>query len=311
MNKYNSNKILKNNKSLESEHKPQMNLNFNEICNFKMEINKLVEENIYLKTKLIDIRDKINQYDNILERTDLKYQEQINNYQKQILKYNNYIHEVYIFFNNLTNNYIPELNFSLQKNESVLINFELFQNKLNVIEKYICELNKRNKLSFNRNYYNEINKDNYILKNNGYFLTDYNNKTLEERINNLEKQINKKSHYNKINKKMKVPSGKNKIINNSNLESKYHYGNLSIKNNSNQQFKKLRVNNNNFIKSNDRFRSAFGKRDYSSNSKLPSELSISNNNFNKNNDLKFLKKSIPYKEKRSMTPLPKKKNEFN
>ena len=311
MNKYNSNKILNNYKSLDPGLKPQAKLNFNEICNFKMEINKLVEENIYLKTQLIDIRDKINQYDNILERTDLKYQEQINNYQKQILKYNNYIHEIYIFFNNITNNYFPELNFSLQKNESVLINFELFQNKLNLIEKYICELNKRNKISFNnRNYYNEINKDNYILKNNGYFLTDYNNKTLEERINNLEKKINKKGHYNKINKKKSaIPSGKNKIINNNDLISKYHYGNLSIKNNTNQQFKKLGVNNN-FIKNNDRFKSAFGKRDNSSNKKPPSELNISNNNFKKNFDLKFLKKTIPYKEKRSMTPLPKKKNEF-
>ena len=62
-----------------------------EIYNFKMEISKLVEENIYLKTQLIDIKSKISQYDNILERTDLKYQEQINNYQKQLIKYNNYI----------------------------------------------------------------------------------------------------------------------------------------------------------------------------------------------------------------------------
>ena len=52
--------------------------------------------------------------DNILEKADLKYQEQLNNYQKQIIKYNSYIHEIYIFFNNLTNNFIPKLNFSLK-----------------------------------------------------------------------------------------------------------------------------------------------------------------------------------------------------
>jgi hypothetical protein len=126
-----------------------------------------VEENIFLKSQLLDIKEKINQYDNILERTDLKYQEQINSYQKQIIKYNCYIHEVYLFFNNITNNYIPELNFCLKKNETILINLELFRNKLSQIEKYICELNKNtnncknNDLLYNRNI-TEIGTDNIV-----------------------------------------------------------------------------------------------------------------------------------------------------
>ena len=92
-----------------------------------MEINKLFEENIYLKSQLIEIKSKISQFENMLERTDLKYQQQMNNYQKQLIKYNNYIHEVYLFFNNISNNFFPKLNFSLQKNKSILINFDLFQ----------------------------------------------------------------------------------------------------------------------------------------------------------------------------------------
>jgi hypothetical protein len=287
-----------------------LNLNFNEICNFKMEINKLVEENIYLKTQLIDIRDKINQYDNIIERTDLKYQEQINNFQKQILKYNNYIHEIYIFFNNITKNYFPELNFSLQSNETILISFELFKNKLNLIEKYICELNKslgKSNNLFNKRNITEVSPDNLALKNN-YYLTEFNmNKTLEDRINNIEKHIINKAYYNKINKKS-IPLGKNKnkYINNS-LISKYHYGNISIKGNSTKKHKKI---SNNIIKNYDRFKYSFGKRDNSSNKKSSSELNSNNNYFYKNSDIKFLKKSLPVKQKRSLTPLANNKNLF-
>ena len=126
---WNSNKSYNNTENSVSQTK----LNFNEICNFKMEINKLVEENIYLKTQLIEIKSKISQFENMLERTELKYQEQMNNYQKQIIKYNNYIHEVYLFFNNISNYYFPSLDFSLQNNEFFLINFDVFQSKLNLI----------------------------------------------------------------------------------------------------------------------------------------------------------------------------------
>ena len=270
-----------------------------------MEINKLVEENIYLKTQLIDIKSKINQYDNLFERTDLKYQEQINNYQKQILKYNNYIHEIYVFFNNITNNYFPELNFSIQKNDSILISFEAFQNKLNLIEKFICDLNK----SLNNYKNNNRNITEYSTTNpNNYFLTEFNkeNISLEERITNLEKKIINKGYFNKTNKK-NFNFGKNKSINN-NLRSKYHYGNnnsFNMVNNSIKQFRKIK--NKNLIKNNERYRSALGKSQNSSNKISYSEFNSKNNNFNKNIDLKGLKKSIPNRHKRSMTPLSKQK----
>ena len=312
MNNLNSHTNFFNNTSKSLDATPQLEnkLNFNEICNFKMEINKLVEENIYLKTQLIDIKSKINQYDSIIEKTDLKYQDQINNYQKQIIKYNSYIHEIYIFFSNITKKYIPELNFTLEKTESLLINFDLFQKNLKYIEKYICELKKKvnryTNISLNNRIITDINSNNTnntSFQNNGYYLTEFNKDTsiLEERINNLEKTIINKGCYNKINNR-KIPSGKNKNINNS-LVSKYHYGNNNIKEHTNKQFRKINYINN-IIKYNERFKSALGKNSYSS-KKSSSELKTKNRYFNKNNDLKFLKKSIPFKPKRTMTPLPK------
>jgi hypothetical protein len=285
--------------------------NFNEIVNLRMEINKLVEENINLKTQLVDIKSKLSQYDNILEKADLKYQEQLNNYQKQIIKYNSYIHEIYIFFNNLTNNYIPKLNFSLKKNESILINFELFQKKLKIIEKYISELNRNlNGQTFNPNL-TDISDNSSSFLNNGYFLTELNtNKNnLEERINNLEKQLINKSIYNSGNKKNAV-FGKinNKKINNC-LRSKYHYGNnLSVTNQSFKPFKKIKKPSK-LNRSNERYNSSFVKS-FSSSKNKKASCKKNDNLWHKNSDLKFLKKSIPINPKRSMTPLSKRKNAF-
>ena len=284
----------------------QAKLNFNEICNFKMEISRLVEENIYLKTQLIDIKSKISQYDNILERTDLKYQEQINNYQKQLIKYNNYIHEIYIFFNNITTNFLPELNFSLQKNESVLISFELFQKKLKIIENYIYELNRNlsnNKISLRNN--TDYSRES-LFKNNSHLLTDFdrNKNSIEERVNNLEKKIIKKGYFKTGNKN-------NKNINNA-LRSKYHYANnLCAKDHVIKQYRK--VSTNNYNKKNDRFHSALTRSTGGSSRKKFSAKKSSNNTNDrlyKNSDLKFLKKSIPFNPKRSRTPLAKPRNNF-
>ena len=78
------------------------------------------------------------------------------------------------------------LNFSLLKNESILINFDKFQSNLKLIENYIFDLNKKIKC------YNNINnnKNSYILnRESGPLLTDisFDKNSLEERINFLEK----------------------------------------------------------------------------------------------------------------------------
>ena len=304
---YISNKSIPTNRSLDAQDLHQAKFNFNEICNFKMEISRLVEENIYLKTQLIDIKSKISQYDNILERTDLKYQEQINNYQKQLIKYNNYIHEIYIFFSNITNNYLPELNFSLQKNESVLISFELFQKKLKNIENYIYELNR----NLNYSKINLRNNTEYssesLFKNNSHLLTEFgrNKNSMERRINNIDKNIINKGYFKTGNKN-------NKKINNT-LRSKYHYANnnLCTKDHIIKQYRKISTNNNN--KKKDRFHSALARSTGGSSRKKFSTKKSSNNTNDrlyKNDDLKFLKKSIPINPKRSRTPLVKPRNDF-
>ena len=65
-----NNNLNKNNLDKHNINNPRTKLNFNEICNYKMEINNLVEENIYLKTQLMEIKSKISQFESMLERTD-------------------------------------------------------------------------------------------------------------------------------------------------------------------------------------------------------------------------------------------------
>ena len=179
-----------------------------------MEINKLTEENISLKTQITDLKNKLNQYDNALERSKLLIEKEVNSYQKQILTLNNYIHEIYLFFNYLSINYIPSLNFSIQNDEFSLIDFDIFQNKFKIIEKYIYEINEN--ISTNNDFNN-----NCILSEK----RNYKKKTLKERMNDLEKTLAKDgTKYNKISKK--INSINNSInINGSKLRNiKKNYG---------------------------------------------------------------------------------------
>ena len=292
MNTYKENKDINN---------PRTKLNFSEICNYKMEINKLVEENIYLKTELIEIKSKISQFENMLERTDLKYQEQMNNYQKQLIKYNNYIHEVYIFFNNITNNFFPKLNFSLQKNESILINFDSFQSKLKSIENYIFDLNKKIKC-YNNNINNNIS---YIFNTESEpLLTDisFDKSNLEKRINFLEKKLNNKPFY-------KIPNKLNKNYINYSVRNKYDYcglkNDISFGNNICPKYHKSKQFNK--IKNNERMKTSFSRMDDST---KKSFRKISNNNLYKNSNLTTGKKYSNVKPKRSLTPISKQKNFF-
>ncbi len=281
-----------NNNTNDNSNLSRTKLNFNEICNYKMEINKLVEENIYLKSQLIEIKSKISQFENMLERTDLKYQQQMNNYQKQLIKYNNYIHEVYLFFNNISNNFFPKLNFSLQKNESILINFDLFQSKLKLIENYIYDLNKK---------LNNKNNNSILFNNdNGHLLTEisFDKNSLEERVNFLEKKIMNKGLY-------KIPIKRN--INNS-VRSKYDYFGVKegIHNGNNicPRYHKIRLYNkiSNTKSNNERLKTSFSRLDDNSNKKRLR---------NKNNYLTNFKKNKSIKNKRSLTPIAKQNNFFD
>ena len=262
-----------------------------------MEINKLVEENIYLKSELVEIKSKISQFENMLERTDLKYQEQMNNYQKQILKYNNYIHEVYLFFNNISNNFYPKLNFSLQKNEFILINFDSFQSKLKLIEKYIHELNKK---------LNIKNKPNIFNTNSNHLLTEisFDKNNLEERVNFLEKKI-----MNKGIKKIPIKYNKN-FVNNSFRNNYEHFGvkkeinygkNICPKYHRTKLFNKIsntKINNGRYEK----LKNSFSGNDDNSNKNV-----FKNRNYN----FTSLKKNKSNKNKRSLTPIGKQYNYIN
>ena len=257
-----------------------------------MEINKLVEENLSLKSQLIENNAKLNHYDNILQRADIKYQEEINNYQKQLIKYNNYIHEIYIFFHNISANYLPELNFSLDKNESTLLNFEDFQHKLQLIENYICNLNKN--MNFYKTNNGRINTDYSLDKKNNWCYTiestieqnNINDKIINNRI---QKKVIPKE-YLKNNKK-NISFGKNKNINNS-LISKYKYGTASYMN---EKSNKKNYRNKNLSRS---FKNSFCRsRD-------------SSNKSNNKSYVKVAKKNVTFQQQRSRTPLTKPKNIF-
>ena len=295
LDKTNNNIRKINNNSINNNiNNQRTKLNFNEICNYRMEINKLVEENIYLKSQIVDIKSKISQFENILERTDLKYQEQMNNYQKQLLKYNNYIHEVYLFLNNITNNVFPKLNFSIQKNESILINFDLFQSKLKLVEKYIYDLNKK-----------VNNKPKIFDADKGYLLTDISldKNNLEERVNFLEKRIMNRGLF-----KIPLKINKNKI--NNSVRSKYNYLGINEGNHFDDnicpRYHKIRQYNkvSNSRIGNERLKTSFTRSDENSIKK-----SFIKNG--KNNNLTNFKKKSLINNKRSLTPLTKQKNVLN
>jgi len=297
----NNNNLNRNNVDNSNINNPRTKLNFNEICNYKMEINNLVEENIYLKTQLIEIKSKISQFENLLERTDLKYQEQMNIYQKQLIKYNNYIHEVYIFFNNIATKFFPKLNFSLFKNESILINFDIFQSKLKLIENYIFDLNKRIKC------YNNINNHNnsYILNTESRpLLTDisFDKNSLEERINFLEKKLNNKPCY-------KIPNKFNKNSINNSIRNKYDYygvkSGLPYGNNICPKYHKSKQYNK--INNKERLKTSFSRMDDSIKKNFKK---ISNNSLYKKSNLTSGKKNNNIKQKRSLTPLSQQRKFF-
>ena len=78
----------------------------------KKEIDKNNEQ---FKNEINKLKQKISEYESIIEETKIKYKEQIENYTIQIKEYNTYIHLSYIFFNNLAKNAITNLNFDLSK----------------------------------------------------------------------------------------------------------------------------------------------------------------------------------------------------
>ena len=262
---------LTKNKTLEEENIELMQQNkilkekFEEIY-LKKESDKNNEQ---FKNEINKLKQKISEYESIIEETKIKYKEQIENYTIQIKEYNTYIHLSYIFFNNLAKNAITNLNFDLSKNNLILISIDEFKQKLNQIENFIYDILKENsnmKIKYHKllemnnqlcnNYEKErnINSEQDINNNNiindsfhtsssnfntinktpeNVFENNYDNisiikkpdinifdrkdsnniqqqgtleiyKTLEQRVNMLEKELNiQKNYHNNINQNNK------------------------------------------------------------------------------------------------------------
>ena len=262
---------LSKNKTLEEENIELMKQNkilkekFEEIY-LKKESDKNNEQ---FKNEINKLKQKISEYESIIEETKIKYKEEIENYTIQIKEYNTYIHLSYIFFNNLAKNAITNLNFDLSKNNLILISIDEFKQKLNQIENFIYDILKENsnmKIKYHKllemnnqlcnNYENERNINSEQDVNNNNFINDsfhtsssnfntinktpenvfennYDNisiikkpdinifdrkdsnniqqqgtleiyKTLEQRVNMLEKELNiQKNYHNNINQNNK------------------------------------------------------------------------------------------------------------
>ena len=177
---------LTKNKTLEEENIELMKKNkilkekFEEIY-LKKEIDKNNEQ---FKNEITKLKQKISEYESIIEETKIKYKEQIENYTIQIKEYNTYIHLSYIFFNNLAKNAITNLNFDLSKNNLILISIDEFKQKLNQIENFIYDILKENS--------NMKIKYHKLLEMNNQLCNNYEN----ERNNNSEQDVNNNNYIN-------------------------------------------------------------------------------------------------------------------
>ena len=177
---------LTKNKTLEEENIELMQQNkilkekFEEIY-LKKEIDKNNEQ---FKNEINKLKQKISEYESIIEETKIKYKEQIENYTIQIKEYNTYIHLSYIFFNNLAKNAITNLNFDLSKNNLILISIDEFKQKLNQIENFIYDILKENS--------NMKIKYHKLLEMNNQLCNNYEN----ERNNNSEQDVNNNNYIN-------------------------------------------------------------------------------------------------------------------
>ena len=115
--------INKNNNILNNVELSNGNNN-NGINIYKIEINKLTQENNSLKAKIIDIEQILS-----------KYKEENN-------KYNSYINICYNFFNNITNLGLNNLGFDINQYNNKLMNLIDFKDKFSKIENYFVLLKK-------------------------------------------------------------------------------------------------------------------------------------------------------------------------
>lgn len=131
-----------------NSYTPNRNYNCNNNINDINLYNNYSNKDTKIKTQILSLQNRLNLYEESLEKTKNKYEEQINNYMNQIKLYNNLFVEINNFFIFISNNYIPEINPICLESDSqeYISSYFLNDNNLNMkfkkIEDYIIKLNK-------------------------------------------------------------------------------------------------------------------------------------------------------------------------
>ena len=233
LNEYLNNENKINNKLLNNN----INNNFlsnNNADNYNKEINSMKQEIILLKSQISENELVINQYKKTINSLNTKYTEEINNFRNQINILNNYILLIYEFFNNISKNFVPQLNFSYNANENnfILIDIKEFEEKLNIIEQYIYSINN----NINNNINNEKNfntKENEDQIQNNDNINNINEKIININNNNNEEikdEIDNKNNIEEEKFKLNDNNFSNQF-NNINFPLKYNQNINLLKNN--------------------------------------------------------------------------------
>ena len=151
----------------------------NNSYDYKQEINKIKQENIILKAKMSENELVINQYKKTINTLKNDHSKEIKKFQNHINVLNNFILIIYKFFDDISNNYLHELNFNYNYNDNFeLIDINEFQENINIIEKYISSMN------------------NHIIESNNN--KNFNSFQVNERISIEKKQNNNPQKENEI-----------------------------------------------------------------------------------------------------------------
>ena len=201
-------KLLQENNSL----KKKLLDTINQLNQTKSEINindNNYENNNDFNKKLSELKNKLNTYEKSMANSKAQYEDQINIYISQLSNCKEYLNIVYSFFSNIKEKYFPEFNIDSNSfnNNLTINNSSELSTKFKEIENYISlknnELNEYkskfthvvNPDSTSINLVNEgnilqslnCNNNNNSVKNNENYY-----KTLEQRINILEKEFKQK-----------------------------------------------------------------------------------------------------------------------
>ena len=175
----NFNNISKNNNKIENSYLTRINNEQNNNKNINKYNNNDINENILLKSKISSMEQKISQYE------------------KQIKDFDNYINIINDFFNNINQISMNQLNIDMNQFNNKIIDVNLFKNILNKIQSYIIYLQKELNTFNSNNYYLNEQEPNYNNEYNKNYQNYTSNKeqfeiykTLEDRINVLEKELN-------------------------------------------------------------------------------------------------------------------------